>query len=114
MQILTNPLLRCICTALSTHTNKACFNFEHLQIGTPRENALDVVRAGSKKIKLSEECVKKIYLQKNKVTATSLANEYNVDLSTILSIWKKTGEKWDYSKRWKKERAKNASLRTDG
>ena len=70
--------------------DKGCFNHEHLKIGTRRENTLDVLRAGSRKAKISEEQVRQIYLQKGQVTeATVLSKIYNISYASINNIWKK-------------------------
>jgi DNA-binding XRE family transcriptional regulator len=86
--------------------NRKCSNPHHLEIGTPRDNSYDTIRAGRYKCKprlngtkpnvigLTFESVKEIINRYNSstVSALQLAKEYHVSSNTVHAIL--TGKIW--------------------
>lgn len=70
---------------------KACFNPEHLSIGTAKQNAEDTLRAGSKACKLTLEDVSRI--RASSATLSALAAEFGVSTTTVWSI--RTRRAWN-------------------
>jgi hypothetical protein len=85
--------------------NRACVRPDHLQIGTPKDNANDKVRSGrSHRVseetngnsKLTrEEATAILEAKKYNISARRLAERYNVSLCTIYRIW--SGRAWSKS-----------------
>lgn len=78
--------------------NPACFNIDHLFLGTMQDNMTDkmkknrhFVHRGSacKSSKLNEEKAKNIFSLKNKIPAHKIAKHYNVSISCIQRIMQK-------------------------
>lgn len=75
--------------------NRKCVNYQHLQLGTPKDNMQDAAsknrmahgekNGGGKKLTESE--VRDILERAWKVGSTTLGREYRVDPTTIRAIW---------------------------
>lgn len=72
--------------------NRACVNPAHLRLGTPQENALDMIRAGThrtgtpRKLTWEQVCEIRATHNTHKITYQELANQYGVSLQTISKI----------------------------
>lgn len=87
--------------------NPSCCNLEHLEIGTVRDNVMDMIKRGrcpdrkahpnvigtkNKFSKLSEEDVKEIYF--SNLSYRKLSKKYSVSITTISDIKHKIIWKW--------------------
>lgn len=66
--------------------NPVCINPNHLQFGTPSENAVDSIVHGSKTCKLNELSVREIRDRIFSSTQEELSKEYGVSVGTISSV----------------------------
>lgn len=71
---------------------KRCYNYNHIELGTILDNALDRHRDGTMGAKLTKEQVIKIYKNKKKLSYRELARKYGVGKTTIANIF--TGITW--------------------
>lgn len=78
--------------------NPACFNIEHLFLGTHQENIDDKMRKNrhicpkgekNSNSKLTEEQVKYILSMKNKISSHALCKQFNISASGIRGIWQR-------------------------
>ena len=66
---------------------KACCEPEHLRPDTPRQNSLDVVKAGGGTRKLTDDNVREIYALKGVASGNSVAQRFDMSAPAILNIW---------------------------
>ncbi len=80
--------------------NKNCIEIAHLELGTAQDNVNDQIRDGTKLeggkhhcAKLTDNDVKNIVDQKDKISKTELSNQHNISVQTIDDIYK--GKTWN-------------------
>lgn len=65
---------------------KACYNPDHIELGTRKENEADKMRDGTRGNKLTEEDVLEIFSNRDIYTNEEMADYYGVSIETIISI----------------------------
>lgn len=83
---------------MHTCDNRRCVNPDHLQIGTTKDNMLDMVRKGrSASSLLTEKDVREMHrLSENGVPAHAIASSFCVSQSTVYCIL--SGRRWSWIK----------------
>lgn len=79
---------------MHTCDNRSCVNPEHLRIGTPKENSLDMVNKNRQargescgNSLYTEDCVRQVRSLKGSLSSRKVAALFNMSKTNVLDIW---------------------------